>query len=171
MAAVPTAPSPLSVLLCTMELGEPLELDPQHPLTTIKAHVGEGGVDRIRHLDGIDFWVGGTSAHTSPINDGATALFTALLCAAAAGDFSVSDRERAHAHRLLGTPENTPIVHGPCVVTGADLEGNPTGLPGAFWAWFTATLAADRAQAAVDRVAEILADLGIDADVTGFGPI
>jgi hypothetical protein len=171
MAAAPAARNPLSVLLCTLELGEPLELDPRHPLTTIRTHVGEGGIDRIHHLDGIDFWVGGTSAHTSPINDGATALLAALLSAAAAGDFPVSDRERAHVHRVLSIPDGPPVLCGPCVVTGADPEGNPAGLPGEFWAWFTATLAAGRAQAAVDRAAEILADLGIDADVTGFGPI
>jgi hypothetical protein len=57
------------------------------------------------------------------------------------------------------------------VVTGADPAGNPVGLPGAFWAWFTATLAVDHAQTAVDRAAETFADLGIDADVTGFGPL
>jgi hypothetical protein len=146
-------------------------LDPQHPLATIKTHFGEGGIGRIHHLDSIDFWVGGTSAHTSPINDGATTLLAALLSAAAAGDFPVGDRERTHAQRVLSMPDGPPVVHGPCVVTGADPEGNPAGLPGAFWAWFTATLAADRAQAAVDRAAEILADLGIDADVIGFGSI
>ena len=156
--------TPWTVLLLGPEQGKPLELNPGDPLATIRTQIG-GAVNRVRHLHGMDFWVGDDSVASSSVNEGATNLLSMLLSAAASGDIPVSTQERAHAQRML-TCE--PVLHGTCLVTGVDAHSNPIGLPDLFWNWFLGVFNAARAQAAVDRIVQGLADQGVEITVIGL---
>jgi hypothetical protein len=159
-------PSPgnmIAILLDTVGL-TPIEISLTDPVQDIARLVGDPIPTRIRHLSGVDFWIGDNSQNTAPINDGATAFLHALLEDVRDGAYVASDTDRDHVRRVLSTPGAAPAVHGPCLITGvANDRDRPAPLSDNFQDWYSAGL--DRVAGLRAEIAAVVADeLGIPVE-------
>lgn len=117
-----------------------VDISATDPGSDITRLVGGPGLDRINYLRRVQFWVGGDSAATSPVNTGATAFLHRLLADVRDGRCVAADAERDHVRTLLDTPDQLPVIHGPCLVTGVGDDGGAAPLDENFQDWFTTLL-------------------------------
>lgn len=141
----------MTAVLFGMTGAQILEISSTDPIDDLTRLVGDPFFDRIRHLYGVQLWVGGNSVNTQPINIGATRFLHHLLSDVRDGDYIASDREREHARTLLEDPAGVPVIHGPLLITGVGADDDlPGELDENFQAWFTKVL--DRIRDAVSHV-------------------
>jgi hypothetical protein len=160
-------PGKMTALLLAMEGLEAVEISRDNPGEDIAKFVGDPLFGRMRHIGGVDFWVGNNSERTSTVNEGATKFLGDLLSDVVSGDYAASDVVRAHVQQLLASPQGAPVIHGPCLLTGVDEVGtHPGPLDESFRAWLRKTLyqvAQRRFEREIVRAA--LAQLGIPEDM------
>jgi hypothetical protein len=120
--------------------------------------------NRIRHLDTTTFWVGDNSEANAPLNQPATRFLHELLSDVQDGGYVASDAERQHVRQLLAHRDGVPVIHGPCLITGANADGEPGPLSENFQDWFTALLK-KAAQLRGEIGLAIANALGIPADM------
>ncbi|WNV83119.1 hypothetical protein [Umezawaea sp. Da 62-37] len=154
-----------AVELSTAGLGS-VELSETEPDGDIARRIGDPGVDRISPLYRVQFWVGGNSMATCPVNTGATTFLHRLLIDVRDGDYVASDAEREHARTLLDTPDTLPMIHGPCLITGVGEDSSAGPLEENFQGWFT-TLLDQLVQMRHELLDAIAREIGVPADRLG----
>jgi hypothetical protein len=167
------APGAMTAVLLGVTSAHPIEISRTNPGEDRSRLVGDPFVDRVRHLDAVGLWVGGNSVATAPVNTNATRFLHHLLSDVRDGDYIASDHEREHVRQVLADPDAAPVIHGPCLVTGVDAEGEPGELDANFQHWFTQVLAivaeiAERHHAIAHDIGHAVAQaLGIPPDRIG----
>ncbi|MEW2507626.1 hypothetical protein AB0878_44920 [Amycolatopsis sp. NPDC047767] len=112
-----------------------IDMSSTEPWPGIFDHLGDIP-NPMRHFRTVEFRVGDNSIAAHPLNVGATRLLHRLLVDTRAEAFPATTDERRHATELLSRPETLPVIHGPCVITGADQDGEPVALDEDFRRWF-----------------------------------
>lgn len=130
------APGAMTAIELSMEGAGPVDISEADPGRDIARLVGDPGVDRLRHLRRVQFWVGDNSVDTSPVNIGATRFLHRLLAAVRDGHYIASDAARDHARALLDNPDDLPVIHGPSILTGVGDDGGAAPLDENFQDWF-----------------------------------
>lgn len=130
----------MPAILLEMAAPRLVELNHSDPMAEVTRLVGDPVAEPISYLYGVWFWIGDNSMATAPVNPGATRFLHHLLTQVRDGDYVASDHERDHVTRLLATPGAVPVIHGPCLITGATTRGEPTELGENFQQWFTTFL-------------------------------
>lgn len=144
----------------------PIDISQNNPGLDIARHVGDPGVNRINHLRKVALWVGDNSVAGSPVNAGATRFLHHLLADVRDGRYIASDQERDHARALLDIPDDLPVIHGPCLVTGVGEDGAAAPLDENFQTWFSALLD-ELAELSKSLVAVVAREIGIPLEQIG----
>lgn len=134
-------PGAMTAVELTMSGAGLVDISEAEPEGDIARRIGDPAVNRISHLRRVQFWVGDTSAATSPVNTPATRFLHELLTDVRDGRYIASDAERDHARALLAEPDSLPVIHGPCLVTGVGDGGSAAPLEDNFHSWFTGIVA------------------------------
>jgi hypothetical protein len=157
------SPGNMTAILLDTVGSTPIEISLADPVEDIARLVGDPIPTRIRHLSGVDFWIGDNSQNTAPINNGATVFLHDLLTDVQDGTFVASDIDRDHVRRVLSTPDAAPAVHGRCLITGVANDGDwPAPLSDNFKDWYSAGL--DRCTGLQAEIAAVTHALGIPVE-------
>lgn len=158
------SPGSMTAVLLDMSRAAVVEISQADPGKDLARLVGDPFFNRIRHLDTTTFWVGDNSVANAPLNQLATRFLHELLSDVQDGAYVASDAERQHVRQLLAHRDGVPVIHGPCLITGADANGEPGPLSENFQHWFTALL--EKAAQLSDEIGLAIVDvLGIPADM------
>lgn len=158
------SPGNMTAVLLDMSRAAVVEISQADPGQDLARLVGDPFFNRIRHLATTTFWVGDNSEANAPLNQPATRFLHELLSDVQDGAYVASDTERQHVRQLLAHRDGVPVIHGPCLITGADTAGEPGPLSENFQNWFTALL--KKAAQLRDEIGQAIADtLGIPADM------
>lgn len=158
------SPGNMTAVLLDMSRAAVVEISQADPGQDLARLVGDPFFNRIRHLDTTTFWVGDNSGANAPLNQPATRFLHELLSDVRDGAFVASDAERQHVRQLLAHRDGVPVIHGPCLITGADADGEPGPLSENFQDWFAALL--KKAARVRDEIGLAIADvLGVPADM------
>lgn len=115
-------------VLLGFEQIQTVEIGRKNPGNDISRLVGDPLFDCMRHITGVDFWVGDSSLLTRPLNQLATWFFDTLLQDVRSGDYATSDSDRAHVSSLLDHSDWMPVIHGPSLITGVNDIGDTVPL-------------------------------------------
>ena len=137
----PAAGHMTSIYLPLINAGTPdlstVEISAAKPFHDIARLVRDPSVNQIQHLRTVQFWIGDNSLAAQPVNLSATRFLYQMLMDVRDGRYIASDRERGHAGSLLATPDDLPVIHGPCLVTGIGANHGPGELDENFQSWLT----------------------------------
>ncbi|MCK2240051.1 MULTISPECIES: hypothetical protein [unclassified Crossiella] len=153
-ASLPDPPSPetMIAILLGMDHIEIVAINQARPEEDAARLLEDPIIECTRLLAGVGIWFGNDSTRAHLPNSGANETLNLLLQDVAAGDYAVSDTDRERILALLAHPEHIPVIHGPCLVTGIDSNGQPAPLGETFQHWFGTTFpATDTAGDAMGR--------------------
>jgi hypothetical protein len=125
----------VAVVLDSTFLGA-LEISLTDPISDLVDLVGDPLIARVNPLRSVQFWVGKNSGDAASINRMATRILNRLLRDVRDGDYIASDAERESVRTLLDDADGSPVICGPCVITGATDIDTPGPLGDNFRHWY-----------------------------------
>ncbi|SDD55691.1 hypothetical protein [Actinokineospora iranica] len=156
----------MTVMEIRLTSGEPVDISEVDAEREIAARVGTANLRRLVVLEHVQVWLGVDAAATEPVNLGATRFVHQLIESVSTGDYAAGDAERDSARRLLAHPENLPVIHGTCVVTGVGVEGEAASFDTSFQDWFTRLIDLIQENRAAETVAR-LREAGLPVEWAG----
>ncbi|MDT7789859.1 MAG: hypothetical protein QOF58_8278 [Pseudonocardiales bacterium] len=159
------SPGSMAAIALDMISARPAEISETNPARDIARHVGDPFCPLFTALRKVQFHVGVRSSVRQPLNTLATKLLYLLLLDIRDGRYIASDAERDYARSVLEL-DAAPVIHGPCLITGATEDSAPAPLDDNFQSWLSALLE-EIAQHRAKRVAALAAAIGIALEGIG----